>query len=178
MIGMRIWAVSQCSDEFEYGLAELMMSSVIELNAKVILETGTNKGDSARIWSMALSWTGGQLWTVDIDLPMFDLHLPNAYAIRCDSLALQWDKPIDILHLDSNHVYPHPKLELMKFAPFVRKGGRIFIHDYLDKGSQPGGGADIRRATEEWAKETGHEIAVYPPIMGPKTYGFGIINIL
>ena len=108
-----------------------MLEMVLNTKAQVILETGTNIGDSSRIWLEGLSKTGGELWTIDVkeyDNSWAD-GIKNIHFIRGSSTEIPWDKPIDILYLDSDHSYGHVTRELVKFGPYVKEGGAIVMND-------------------------------------------------
>ena len=108
---------------------------VMRQDAQVVVETGTARGDSARIWAAALALTGGKLWSIDIESPAagwedaFHLQYPQHTLLKGDSTTMPWDLPIDILFLDSDHHYKHVLAELHHFAPWLRKGSTIFVHD-------------------------------------------------
>lgn len=113
---------------------KLLFDSVINLNAKVVLETGTRWGNSTRILASALAKTGGKLWTMDIDLPTN--NWPSVYPPACpttflhgSSLYLPWNQPIDLLFLDGDHTYAVVVRELEQFHPFMKPGGMILLHD-------------------------------------------------
>ena len=108
-----------------------MLEIVLSTKAKVILETGTNIGDSARIWLEGLSKTGGELWTVDLKDcgDAWGKDIPNLHFLKGSSIDIPWDKEIDILYLDSDHTYGHVTRELVKFGPYVREGGAILLND-------------------------------------------------
>ena len=45
------------------------------------------------------------------------------------TLAKSWDRPIDVLFIDTSHEYEHTKAELQAWGGWVRKGGLILLHD-------------------------------------------------
>ena len=116
----------------DYGpLIGNMLEMVLSTNAQVILETGTNIGDSSRVWLEGLKKTGGELWTVDVaeyDNSWAD-GISNIHFLKSSSLEIEWNKPIDLLYLDSDHTYGHVTRELVKFGPHVREGGAILLND-------------------------------------------------
>ena len=118
---------------------------VVRQDAQVVVETGTARGDSARIWAAALTLTGGKLWSIDKDSLIgawgdtFKRQYPQHTFLTGDSATIPWDLPIDILFLDSDHHYDHVLAELRHFAPWMRKGSTIFVHDSdHEAGDAPG----------------------------------------
>lgn len=56
---------------------------------------------------------------------------PRHHLMLGDDLdiALAWDKTIDFLFIDTNHILEWTRKELIAWTPFVRKGGIIVLHD-------------------------------------------------
>lgn len=48
-----------------------------------------------------------------------------------DSKSVQIDGPFDFLHIDGDHRYEGVKADYLKYAPIVRPGGVIAMHDAL-----------------------------------------------
>lgn len=123
---------------------QMMFESILWVNAQRALETGTDLGDSARIFATALRKTGGSLITMDIKAPEdagWLKEYPNVQVAIGDTTAVPWTTEIDFLFLD-DHVkgmdtHKHIVMELEKFGRWVRKGGLILIHDtmHLDFGA-------------------------------------------
>ena len=150
----------------------LMFETVLVTQAKRVLETGTDVGDSARIFSTALRRTGGMLITVDkkTDLNYGWLQeYPNVMAVKGDSLSMQWKDVLDVLFLDSDHHKDHLMNELRKFGPWVRQGGVILVHDTCH--SEFGNG--ITQAIRGWTQEVGLRWSE-----DPNPYGMAIIEMI
>lgn len=141
-----------------------MRQAVKDLQAKVIVEGGTNVGRSTRIWAEALEETDGHLWTIDVKPPLGDWHIGYAYNHRItyilqDVLHTTWrdEHPIDILYIDDDHTYPHVLYELRRWAPYVRVGGRIFLDDVQHADwtySEPNTEWYVLRAMAEFCQES------------------------
>ncbi len=57
---------------------------------------------------------------------MVQLHVPHD-SIRVRDLA-QRDE-LELVFIDANHAHPRPLLDLLRFGPYVRRGGWIALHD-------------------------------------------------
>jgi predicted O-methyltransferase YrrM len=126
----------------------------------VIVDFGTGHGKSAA--SLALSCPQGHVYTCDPGEPyindgcspeqyvietekfMADSGATNITFTRESSLEIAWDKPIDVLNIDSSHSYEQTLAEIRRWFPFVKQGGHIFFHDY-EHPREPG----IRKAIDE-----------------------------
>lgn len=130
------------------------VAAVGELNAKRVVELGVRYGVSTIAWMYALYATGGHLWSVDCSFPV---PANPQSDVGCDNVNLldpqgplgvneQWsfllgydtwpetlnmlpDDRLDIVFIDTNHVYEETLVELDLYYPRVRGGGRIFLHD-------------------------------------------------
>jgi len=114
----------------------------------VIVDFGTGWGKSAA--SLALSAPRCNVYTFDIgDVYLLQRNVEtyeeyekavndylakagagNATFTRGSSLEVPWNKPIDILNIDSDHTYETTKKEIERWVPFVKPGGLVFFHDY------------------------------------------------
>ena len=72
---------------------------------------------------------------------------PNVTLIKKSfNRALEdWDKPIDLLHIDGRHFYEDIKEDFEGWSKFVPKGGHIILHDTQETGR----GFGIKRYFEE-----------------------------
>ena len=52
--------------------------------------------------------------------------------IEGDSKTIPWDRPIDFLFIDGDHSEAGVSADIYKYTPFVKAGGCVFLHDYLD----------------------------------------------
>lgn len=130
------------------------VAAVEELQARDIIELGVRYGVSTIAWMYALHNTGrGHLWSVDCSFPV---PANPASDVGCDNVNLldpqgplgvnpHWSfllgydtwpqtlamlpKHVDIVFIDTNHVYEETLIELGLYYPRVRVGGRIFLHD-------------------------------------------------
>jgi predicted O-methyltransferase YrrM len=112
-----------------------------------VIELGVRYGVSTIAWLYALQ-DRGQLWSVDCSFPVeeptlhVDLLNPQGPLGVCDHwlFLLGYDtwfevisalpkKEVDIVFIDTNHVYEETMVELDLYHSRVRSGGHIFLHD-------------------------------------------------
>ena len=140
-----IW---QSCEQWASPQRELLYDTVINLKAQTVLEIGTNIGDSTRILSAALRETGGQLYSLDNEgvreawPERWDCT--NITFLRGDSTSYTWEKELDLLLVDGDHKYETALSDLNRFAPWVRQGGQVVVHDTVL--FEP-----VRRALHEWS---------------------------
>lgn len=124
------------------------VKAVKDLDAKIVIELGTRYGVSTIAWLYGLEQTGGHLYAVDCSYPVpgpgLDYNLVDPQGalgqIPWFTFMLGYDnwpailgalpkKNVDIVFLDTNHVYAETLEELELYYPRVRKGGRMYLHD-------------------------------------------------
>lgn len=147
-----------------------------------IIECGTRGGYSACAFLAGIerAGMGGELWSVDIAPPMVPdwwHDLPFWHSITADSVSPEalafCPDGVDILFCDTSHFYEQTLNELLAYAPKVRPGGIILIHDTdtIENGTAmkcP----DMVPAIEEFCKRTG--LTWY---QHPGWNGLGVIEI-
>lgn len=150
----------------------VFLRTVEELDAKKVIEVGVRYGLSTVAWLYALQ-NRGQLWAVDCSFPTVGPEIPFNVLDSQGPLGVQphWvfilgdahspivqgclPKNADIIFLDTNHVYEETLLELDIYAPLIRTGGRILLHDTNiedtgNRGDRPKTSYPVRTAVEEW----------------------------
>lgn len=141
---------------------KLLYKFAIEDNCKTILELGTGSGVSTKIFLLACKLTGGHVWTVDKRKARINhVHYGSNWGlnsmitcIKSDSLKYKWDKPLDLLFIDTDHTYELTLAELNKFSPFVKYGHKILLHDSLLDGVMMAGvEGGVLRAIKTFLKE-------------------------
>jgi cephalosporin hydroxylase len=95
---------------------------------------------------------------------------------KCNSLNLQAGKPYDLIFIDSSHLLYHTLLELRKFTPWVKPGGRILLHDteWTTVGVPEGeymrgvncGYGPVAWALDEFCRESDHTWFSHPGSFG------------
>src|SRR3990167_4584006 len=112
----------------------------------VIIDFGCGHGRSSS--ALALACPQGHVYTFDIGEVYInqtctaeeyeaetrkyiaDSGATNVTFSRENSLTKEWDTPIDVLNIDSDHTYETTLKEVGRWIPFVAVGGYIFLHDW------------------------------------------------
>ena len=81
-------------------------------------------------------------YAVQARLLDYDLRNVTVLKTRFEDLAVTWNQPIDILHIDGLHTYEACKQDWGQWGGFVRPMGAILFHDVV---SFP----DVRRVFDE-----------------------------
>ena len=150
------------------------------LPALTVVELGTNDGTSTLPLLKAAAENSGVMHSVDIApcpaavaavaryqlSPWWRFHMMSTAAFAASPAC---PTSIDLLFIDADHGYDSVKHDFEAFAPRVRRGGLILMHDYLLE--QPAG---VKQFIEElklkaWTPAT-YEIAVLP-------YCYGLVII-
>jgi cephalosporin hydroxylase len=118
---------------------KILYDTILELNAKIIVDLGIRGGCSTRVCLLGAKETNGEVYSCDIIFPEKSLKdFIEKYGLKKywhlhigDDIefASQIDKKIDILLLDSNHETQHVIAQLVCYPEKVSPLGRIFIHD-------------------------------------------------
>ena len=143
----------QTSDIWEH--LPTFVDAVAELDATTVVELGVRYGVSTIAWLHALDLLSEQdeerhrhLWSVDCSFPVAapgtDVNLLDTqgplgvqrgwtfilgYDHWHEVLDALPDRDIDVLFIDTNHVYEETLVELELYLPRMSPGGRIFLHD-------------------------------------------------
>lgn len=61
-----------------------------------------------------------------------DLNIQNIKLIHGNSMEIckSWDKEIDLLFIDGDHLFPYVFYDLFGWWPFVKPGCKILMHDF------------------------------------------------
>lgn len=153
--------------------------------SEVIAELGTRSGNStAALLAGAEFRDSGRVWSVDIgQVTIPDLWRGlDSWAFLCaddmseEALAFIPGE-LDLLFIDTSHLYDHTLAELRAYVPRVRKGGRVLLHDTqwdfrgcdVDLGAPTG---PVARALDVFCGETGMKWVNHPG-----SYGLGEIRV-
>jgi predicted O-methyltransferase YrrM len=117
----------------------------ISVQAQFVVELGTRGGESTRAFLAAVSMTGGRVLSIDIN-DCGGIELPEKMQrrwqfVKADDIAFgrhefaQWcnnegqSPAIDVLFIDTSHLYEHTVQEIETWQGFVRPGGLMIFHD-------------------------------------------------
>lgn len=179
------------SDIYEH--LPTFVQAVEDLDAKKIIELGTRYGVSTIAWLYGLEGSGGHLWAVDCSFPvaapgsdtnLLDPQGPlgqvpwftfiSGYDTWPAVLDCLPQEDVDIVFIDTNHVYEETLVELALYYPRVRKGGRIYLHDTAlettGNASTPQPPYPVRTAMQEFCEE--HDLRFED---NPACSGLGLI---
>jgi predicted O-methyltransferase YrrM len=156
---------------------DYLARSVVEVEAHTVLELGVREGISTLAFLYGLTFTDGHLWSVDVDEHQAVGSYPHWTFLVADdrSFTARAGTPLylDLLFIDTSHEYEHTLWELRAYAPRVRPGGRVLLHD-TDWDAREGGLPEpypVRRALDAYCAETG---ASWSNREG--SYGMGVIE--
>ena len=152
-----------------------------------VLELGTRTGNSTLAFLAAAGIAGGHVWSCDIADVTRDPGGMRPWAgcplwtfTRGDDMdpAVRAALPaeVDVLFIDSSHLYDHTLAELRAYMPQVAAGGVALFHDV----NLAGWGGDpplpdvpeVAQALDAWCAEAG-----LPWENLPGVYGLGVIRI-
>lgn len=151
------------------------VQAVKDLKATKVIELGTRYGVSTIAWLYALEGQG-HLWAVDCSFPVpapeSDVNLLDPQGplgvVPWFTFILGYDtwpevldaipsQDVDIVFIDTNHIYEETLVELDLYYQRVRKGGRIYLHDtaieITGNAVTPQPPYPVRTAVEEWCAD-------------------------
>lgn len=152
---------------------------VAEHRPRIIVEIGCDAGGTLYCWRQLCSTvygitladnsapTGGQGYPLNDHgalVHVGDSHDPASLAWLHEQLA---GRPVDVLHIDGDHTYEGASKDYAMYAPLVRAGGLVLIHDVLNTR------VDVPRFWVELAGDQGHVIAS----KRPRPVGFGVLKV-
>jgi hypothetical protein len=125
--------------------SEFVFWLIEKINPQVTVELGVDYGYSSFIMSIN---NNGKVYGIDCfddekhDIRVYEdyqfvldvknkLKLNNLEIIKgyFDDIAKEWEKEIDLLHIDGLHDYKNCKNDCDTWAPFLKENGVIIFHD-------------------------------------------------
>lgn len=150
---------------------ETIFTECLDIEAKLIVELGVGDGESTFVFERLAKLWGAVLVSVDIEDCLKVSSYKNRVFVRQDDIAFaatfdQWcrnkriDPQIDILFIDTSHLYDHTVAEIRSWFPFLAGRGKVLFHDtnmhdvFTRKDGSTGQGWDnergVIRAIEEY----------------------------
>jgi predicted O-methyltransferase YrrM len=133
-----------------------------------ILEIGVRTGISTAAFLIGILEKGGHLYSVDnnSDCSKVFANYKEWTFIHGDSqkpetIITQIPERLDILFIDGDHSYEGVKNDLNNYAPLVKSGGCIILHDVCSA-YDPG----VRQALDEFLAKTGFESKIFSSWVG------------
>jgi hypothetical protein len=120
----------------------VLFGTAVRYRQPVIVEIGTDRGESTAALLAAAEVAGGHVWSIDINP-----HVPflETYAAHDEQDAQLWTfvngdstglvaaravpGMIDVLFIDGDHTYDRVVAELGLYLPRMRGGGTVLLHD-------------------------------------------------
>lgn len=158
---------------------QYIYDTTVNMNAQTIVELGVNNGSSTLAFLLATRKTNGKLYSCDI------VECPNArklvdgvdenwqFTIKDDlEYGKTWDKPIDILFIDTSHSFEQTHRELELWIPKVKPDGIIILHDTMPTPGTAFNESGVLPAVWEWlGNNPGYTLE-----NKPNNHGLGIIR--
>ena len=135
-----------------------------------VLELGTRRGNSTLAFLAAAEAADGHVWSSDIFPVLSDPNgmrpwsrHPRWTFIQGDDtdpvVQAQLPAEVDVLFIDTSHLYEHTLQELHAFMPRVVKGGIALFHDtdlYMNVSGVEDDYPQVSKALNEYCRQTGH----------------------
>jgi predicted O-methyltransferase YrrM len=128
-----------------------------------IFEIGVRTGVSTAAFLVGLEKNGGHLYSADINpdcAKIFAGHPQWTFMFRDSRQATEMKAALpaqlDVLFIDGDHTYEGVKADLANYAPMVKSGGRIILHDVCSA-YDPG----VRKAFDEYIDATKYEAEIF-----------------
>jgi cephalosporin hydroxylase len=122
-----------------------IFADVVACRPRLIVELGTRGGESTRSMLAAGTRSDARMLSVDVrdcsDVPVPPRFRDRWTFVQCDDVAFgchgftAWCETngvpprIDVLFIDTSHLYEHTVRELETWLPFVPVGGIVLLHD-------------------------------------------------
>jgi hypothetical protein len=117
-----------------------LYAEAIEVKPKVMVELGTEHGDSTRILAKVAEHWSGTLVSVDIEDCSDAVHSDRWLFVRSDdvefgrywpdwALAHGLQATIDFLFIDTSHLYDHTGAEMRVWFPYLGPQAKAVFHD-------------------------------------------------
>jgi cephalosporin hydroxylase len=117
-----------------------IFAETLVVRPKLIVEFGVGDGESTFALERAARLSDAHLLDVDIDDCAAASAYPKRFFVQREDVAFAHEFPawcaahglapvIDVLFLDTDHLYQHTREELRAWVPFVAEHGKLLLHD-------------------------------------------------
>ncbi len=145
-----------------------------KMNPKYIVELGVRGGESSKAFHFVNEEIDSSILGVDIEDCPYEGIIKNGKFVKCDDCVFADiyktlnGANIDVLMIDTSHLYEHTKEEIRLWFPLLRKKALVIFHDthidgtgYLRKNGTRGDNWNnhrgVIRAIEEYFGKTYNE---------------------
>ena len=118
----------------------LLFAAALAARPRLIVELGVRGGDSTFVFERVARLSNATLVSCDIDDCSRVSNYERWHFVREDDIAFAarfgaWcqdhaiEPSIDVLFIDTSHLYEHTKQEIASWFPFLSPTARVFFHD-------------------------------------------------
>lgn len=138
--GIREWALARGGANIVDHLGTMFLETVA-VQPRLIVELGVHQGVSRLAFEKAANAVGSSLVSVDIEdcssvcrpgpgwhfVRAEDVQFARAFGEWCAQRGLE--PVIDVLFLDTSHLYEHTVEEIRSWFPYLSRQGKVIFHD-------------------------------------------------
>lgn len=112
-----------------------MYTNTYEMKPSIIVECGVSTGESSKIFSFINQELGSKVYGVDVNVCDVYSSIHNGTFIHMDDCLYadlyqkQYGANIDVLFIDTSHLYEHTKKEIEKWFPLLSQQALVMFHD-------------------------------------------------
>ncbi|MEN6510054.1 MAG: class I SAM-dependent methyltransferase [Smithella sp.] len=153
----------------------MLFTESLNIESKLIVELGVGDGESTFVLERVANLWGAKLVSVDIDDREEVSSFKDRIFVQSDDISFAAEFPdwcrrrgfepvIDILFIDTSHLYDHTVAEISAWFPYLASRCKVFFHDtnmnevFVRKDGSTGKGWDnqrgVIRAIEEYLETT------------------------
>ncbi|HVY71449.1 MAG TPA: class I SAM-dependent methyltransferase [Verrucomicrobiae bacterium] len=117
-----------------------LFTESLPLRPKLIVELGVRGGESTFVFERVARLCGSDLLSLDLDDCSAVINYDKWHFVRADDVEFagrfaEWcrsrgiEPAIDVLFIDTSHIYEHTLAEIRAWFPLVGPRGKVFFHD-------------------------------------------------
>lgn len=114
---------------------ESMYTYTHDMKPSIIVECGVSTGESSKVFSTVNQELGSKVFGVDVnECPVYS-NIHNGTFIHMDDCSYadiyqkQYGANVDVLFIDTSHMYDHTKQEIEKWFPLLSNRALVMFHD-------------------------------------------------